>query len=86
MLESLRNSFSTLVENLASWLTDVLRFEDWHAPWAGAMRACLQVEPRWAEEMLDLQIRWHDGYLKVSEKLKECPSVYDRVSIVLLHS
>ena len=36
--------------------------------------------------MLDLQIRWHDGYLKVSEKLKECPSVHDRVSIVLLHS
>ena len=50
------------------------------------MWACWQVEPKWVEEMLDLQIRWHDGNLKVSEKLKERPSVYDRVSIVLLPS
>ena len=48
-------------------------------------RTC-QVDAAWVDELVTLQIRWHDGALKASTAFRSDPQLIDRVSCVLLQA
>lgn len=84
-IESLRNGFSLLMQNLKPWLQEVLQYEDaagfpHHALWA-----LLGLDPNMAEIAEDLQLRFHGGQLKVASKWAIDPAVWGSIELVLLH-
>ena len=82
--ESLRNSYDILVRGLPGWLRARVAFEDLDEPWLAEVWRLCQNDARWVDQMVDMQVRWHDGRLKVSEKFLGCDDVYDQLSIICL--
>ena len=83
-IASLRNGFDIIIRNLPDWLIGTARFcdevwEDAYVFWTS-----LQVEPMHVEELVDLQLRFENGYLKLRSSLQDTDNWVDRVSCVLM--
>jgi hypothetical protein len=83
-IASLRNGWDIIMRELPDWLSCTVRFCD--EPWDDAyvFWTCLQVEPRWVEELVDLQLHFSNGHLKLRRSLQHDNDWVDRVSCVLM--
>ena len=83
VIESMRNAFSLLHEELSRWVLTVVSWregEDLRDP-AGALAlwSALGCEPRWAEELVELGLEWTGEHLLVHERHRESEEVWSRV-------
>ena len=71
VIESMRNGFSLLHEELSRWIATAVDWraaEDlWDRDCACALWAALDVSPKWIEELLDLGLHWDGRRLLVSD-------------------
>jgi len=90
VIESLRNGFDLLVQQLDAWLLTVVSWEDaddlWDPSFALAFWSAVGCEPRWAEEFVELGLMWADGRLRVHEKNRGSEGIWARLSNCLLYS
>lgn len=84
VLESLRKSYDILLKGLLGWLRSVVVFEDWDVPWVGELWRLCQSDPRWVDQLIDLEARWSDGKLKISTRFERDEDIFDRLSAVFL--
>ena len=77
---ALRGGFGQLEEHVWDWVACSLIYEDWHLPTSviEELRRTLGVEPEWAEDLCDLQLRYTDGGLRVAARHAEDPQVMRR--------
>ena len=70
-VDSLRNSYCYLLQGLGLWLTSVVVFRD--PPFSldvlQLLWSVLGLEPSLTEELIDLQLLYHDGHLHVAPPL-----------------
>jgi hypothetical protein len=85
VLESLRNGFGELVRHLGAWLASRLQFEDSYGGFASALWTCLQVNDKWANLLVDLEIRFHNGKLLIARKHEHRPDLIDQITVCLLY-
>ena len=86
VVESLRNSYDLLVDHLGKWIIASLSFEDWEFPHQRELWTALGLEPARVDEFVDLQLRFHEGRLKVAASRQDDPNLLESVSTCLLHA
>jgi hypothetical protein len=65
--ESLRNSYMQLFKCLGAWMDTVLTFADWDVTFSGELWHVLGIEPKYADALCDMQVRFLDGRLLVAK-------------------
>ena len=72
VIESLRNGYSLLQEELGVWVVTVVSWAEaddlWDPAFALALWGALRVEPAWADEFAELGLQWTGQKLLVHEK------------------
>ena len=72
VVESLRNGFSLLLEELGRWVLTVATWAEadglWDPAFALALWGALRCEPAWADEFAELGLQWTGQKLRVHEK------------------
>lgn len=83
-VESLRNSYSSLVQHVTKWVAGILTFEDWGDFPAQQYYTVVGLEPATIELAMTLQARYHQGRFLVSKRYEGCEEVLDMVVTLLL--
>lgn len=83
-IESLRNSYSSLVAQVTKWLGGVLAFEDWEGYPVAEHFVFLGLEPEACELATALQARFDQGKFKVSTRYKADEGILDMIVTLLL--
>lgn len=88
VVASIRNSFNTILDELPDWLQSVTRFvdEDYDRDEHYEYWTSLQHDPKVIEEILELELRFEGGHLKLRKNLEQEADWVDRVSAVLMAS
>ena len=85
VVESVRNGFSILMTDLPSWLIGAVLFVHDAFPDCYQLWVALGVEPKWADELGDMRLRFEGGFLKLRHTLQAESGWMDRVSTCLLY-
>jgi hypothetical protein len=85
IIASVRNGFNIICRELPDWLVNIIQFSDvrydGYEFWVG-----LGVEPKWVHEICaELELRFHDGRLKVEQDIQNTNDWVDKVSAVLMY-
>ena len=84
IVASVRNGFDIICRELPDWLVNIVRFSQ--EPFDGyELWAALGVEPKWIDELCELQLRWSEGFLKIKGDLEADTRWVERVSTVLMY-
>jgi hypothetical protein len=82
--ESLRCGYDLLMQHLGQWMSTRIAFDSWDdMPDIQEFWAMLGLEPQWVLE--SLQLRWHDGCLRVAPSWQKDPKLCELISATLLH-
>ncbi|CAK0827359.1 unnamed protein product, partial [Prorocentrum cordatum] len=57
----------------------------WDEPWRLELWQVLLRDTQWIELIMKLQIRFHDGYVKVSPEFQKDPDIMDQIQLVYLY-
>jgi len=87
IIAALRNSYEQLATHLGGWLQESVVFEEddtyekqtWSSLWVA-----LGVLPQYVELLLQLQLRWRDGFLRVSREQQDRAGVMEDISMIVL--
>ena len=86
VLESLRNGYNLLVQEMGQWIADKIEFSD-HANLDVLRRLWLLMglTDEWVTLFVDVQLRWENGRLCVGEKWRAEPTTPQAVTTCLMH-
>lgn len=85
-IESLRQSYDELVAHAPGWISRSLRYEAMQTPetWR-LLWVMLGFASDWVEQLVDLELRYESGVLKVHPRWQHHPDLPDMVMNVMLH-
>ena len=90
VIESMRNGFSLLHEELSRWVVTAVDWREaedlWDRDCACALWAALDVSPKWIEELLDLGLHWDGRRLLVDERHRGSADTWTRVMNAVMYS
>ena len=83
-VESLRNGFDCILQELGPWISACLKFTD--EPWSScaSFRTALAVGAEYVDLLVYLEIRYEGSFLLVSSRCADDPEVTSKISIALL--
>ena len=89
VIESVRNGFSLIEEELSFWLTRVVLWveeeDGLHPTVAATLWAAVGVEPKWVDHLVHMGVIWRDGRLHVSSKHRGSPEVWTELLNLVRH-
>lgn len=84
--ESLRGGYELLMQHLGQWLSTRIAFDSWDdMDDIQEFWVMLGLEPQWVQVLVSLQLRFHDGCLRVAPAWQDDPKLCEVVSTCLLH-
>ena len=85
VLQSLRQGGAQVYRVLREWVADVLKYEDNEGDDLTPWYEHIGVEEAWLPLFTELQVRWEDGFLKVSASFETNPSGTQPIVAALFH-
>jgi hypothetical protein len=84
IIASVRNGFDIISRELPDWLVNIIQFSD--VRYDGyEFWIALGIEPKWLDEICELELRFQDGRLIVKQDMQNTNDWVDRVSGVLMY-
>ena len=80
-IASLRNSFDQLARHARPWIGDRIVLEDWNFPHLEQLWTILVRDEELRKALIDLQLRFSNGYLRIARKYFEQPA--EAIGIVI---
>jgi hypothetical protein len=82
-IESAKNSFALVSLHMCDWITERLIFEPWNVAGLRDMWQMLGFKDHWLELLVDMEVRFADGQLRVSPRYKDDPELPQLLTMVL---